>query len=228
MNIHDLAGYVVRALCKSDDLRRKPWKGSPNVFAGHCYVASEVLYHMGGEEMGLRPAFIRHEGQPHWFLMMPNSSCLLDVTVAQFKTNPDYTKARGKGFLTKAPSKRACVLMQRVSHLLQEEAGAPVAHKHIRSQFVQGHVEARVTIKPARPVATCCYIASLGSHLLSSDGHCVGCTYVNPEWRAEHTQLEGAHDFVPQGTLWEYSKCSKCGAYSDGAEGRKPCPRSGG
>lgn len=150
MNIHDLAGIVVQALRRSDDLRHKPWKGSTNIFAGHCYVASEVLYHMGADELGLRPAFIRHEGQPHWFLK--DDDCVLDATAGQFKTNPDYKAAKHKGFLTKSPSKRARVLMQRVRELM-------------------------------------------------------------------------AHDFVPQGELHEYSRCSMCGAYSDTAAGRDPCPR---
>ena len=32
----------------TDDLRRPPYKGSSNPLTGHCYVASEALYHLLG------------------------------------------------------------------------------------------------------------------------------------------------------------------------------------
>jgi hypothetical protein len=42
--------HVMRACCEliaafkwSDDLRAPKYRGNPNVQAGHCYVASEVL-----------------------------------------------------------------------------------------------------------------------------------------------------------------------------------------
>jgi hypothetical protein len=37
---------------------------------------------------------------------------IIDPTVRQFRTVPDYTKAKGCGFLTKKPSKRAKALME--------------------------------------------------------------------------------------------------------------------
>jgi hypothetical protein len=47
----------------------------------------------------------------HWFLQHKNGT-ILDPTVQQFKTFlPDYSAARGCGFLTTKPSKRAVVLM---------------------------------------------------------------------------------------------------------------------
>lgn len=72
---------------------------------GNCYVISEGLYHaLGGKRAGWTPMWIWHEGGSHWFLKHKDGT-IIDVTVAQFATTPDYSKARGRGFLTKGPSK---------------------------------------------------------------------------------------------------------------------------
>lgn len=81
---------------------------------GNCYVTCEALYHLlGGKDGGLTPMVVRHEGATHWFLMLSvhNYNIILDPTVGQFKTDPPYPKARGCGFLTRKPSKRAQQLM---------------------------------------------------------------------------------------------------------------------
>ena len=91
----------------SDDLRRAPWKGCPNPLTGHCYVASEALFHLlGGKLAGWTPCFLRHEGQPHWFLRHVDGQ-VLDPTAGQFTATPDYSLGTGKGFLTRSPSRRA-------------------------------------------------------------------------------------------------------------------------
>lgn len=83
--------------------------------AGHCYVASEALYHLlGGKAAGLVPQVIQHEGGTHWFLRGPGGQ-ILDPTADQFKTPVPYAEARGAGFLTRNPSKRARVVIGRVS-----------------------------------------------------------------------------------------------------------------
>lgn len=84
---------------------------------GNCYVTSEALYHLlGGKKSGYIPMVMRHEGDTHWFLKktmhMTYLDIILDLTVSQFKTKPDYSKARGSGFLTRKPSKRARQLMK--------------------------------------------------------------------------------------------------------------------
>lgn len=81
---------------------------------GNCYVTCEALYHLlGGKKAGLKPMTIRHEGDVHWFLLAEGLvNRILDPTVRQFKTLPDYKNARGRGFLTKKPSKRAKRLMK--------------------------------------------------------------------------------------------------------------------
>jgi ribosomal protein S18 acetylase RimI-like enzyme len=98
----------------TDDLRRAPWKGNTNCYAGHCYVASEALYHMlGGAAGGWKPMHVKHEGAPHWYLQN-DSGEVIDPTAEQFKTAVPYSKGKGKGFLTKQPSKRAQIVMDRV------------------------------------------------------------------------------------------------------------------
>lgn len=81
---------------------------------GNCYVTCEALYHLiGGKKSGWKPMVMRHEGDTHWFLLH-KSGTVLDPTVKQFKKKPDYTKARGCGFLTKKPSKRAKIMMEKL------------------------------------------------------------------------------------------------------------------
>jgi len=99
----------------SDDLRRKPWRGNSNPVAGHCYVVAEA-YRELADGMGSqhwKPMFVRHEGAPHWFLKHKKTGEILDLTEAQFDSPVPYDKARGKGFLTRQPSRRARVMMSR-------------------------------------------------------------------------------------------------------------------
>lgn len=78
---------------------------------GNCYVTSEALFHLlGGRAAGWKPMSMHHEGDTHWFLKH-DSGIVLDATASQFKTPPDYSKAVGRGFLTRQPSKRAAVMM---------------------------------------------------------------------------------------------------------------------
>jgi len=81
---------------------------------GHCYIASEAYHHIkGGKDSGLKPMNMRHEGASHWFLL--DGDRVIDLTAYQFNTPPDYSKARGRGFLTREPSRRAQILMRRVT-----------------------------------------------------------------------------------------------------------------
>lgn len=78
---------------------------------GNCYVTCEAIYHLiGGKRSGWQPAYLKHEGDTHWILR--REGLVLDPTVKQFETKPDYTTAKNCGFLTKGPSRRARVLMQ--------------------------------------------------------------------------------------------------------------------
>lgn len=105
----EMKDAIISAL--TDDLRRKPWKGNANPLAGHCYVASEALYHLTGKTM--TPQVIRHEGSTHWYLK-DKSGTIHDLTAGQFKTPVPYHQGKGCGFLTKLPSKRAQIVIGRV------------------------------------------------------------------------------------------------------------------
>ena len=80
---------------------------------GNCYVTSEALYHLlGGKRAGWKPMLLSVNGGTHWFLKH-NTGLILDATAKQFgRIKPDYSKARGNGFLTVGPSKRAKKLMK--------------------------------------------------------------------------------------------------------------------
>lgn len=88
---------------------------------GNCYAASEALYHiLGGKRAGWKPMrlFIRRRGNiglSHWFLKH-ESGMILDPSVRQFKRPPDYSKARGCGFLTKKPSQKARKVIQLLTY----------------------------------------------------------------------------------------------------------------
>lgn len=81
---------------------------------GNCYVTSEALFHLlGGKAAGWEVLRMKWEGDTHWFLRHM-SGIVLDATASQFRTPPDHFKAVKTGFLTKKPSKRARVLMDRL------------------------------------------------------------------------------------------------------------------
>lgn len=97
------------------DLRKKEYQDNPNPMAGHCYVASEAVYHtVGGKEAGWKPMSIQHEGGPHWYLKNDELGIIVDPTADQFKTPVPYDEGRGTGFLTRQPSKRAKVVLDRL------------------------------------------------------------------------------------------------------------------
>lgn len=76
----------------------------------HCYVASEALYHLLCGSA--KPMHMKVHDLNHWFLLV--DGVVIDITADQFDSPVDYECARGKGFLTKEPSKRCQELMRRV------------------------------------------------------------------------------------------------------------------
>ena len=96
------------------ELLKPEYRNASRPYAGHCYVASEAYYHlMGGRDVGLRPQVIRHEGSTHWYLRDGDDN-VIDLTAEQFESTVPYESGRGCGFLTKAPSKRAQIVIDRV------------------------------------------------------------------------------------------------------------------
>jgi hypothetical protein len=98
----------------TDDLRKKQWRGNSNKLAGHCYVTSEAIYHLlGGKEAGYTPHTVKVDGVVHWFLR-DGDGTVIDATAGQFEDPVPYHESRGRGFLTKQPSKRARRLIERI------------------------------------------------------------------------------------------------------------------
>lgn len=103
--------------CLTDELRKPDYRGHQNPVAGHCYVASEAIYHkLGGKAAGWTPQTIQHEGGPHWYLKHEDGT-IIDPTADQFGTPVPYEKGRGCGFLTRQPSARTQQVLDRLAQL---------------------------------------------------------------------------------------------------------------
>jgi hypothetical protein len=110
---------IISAL--SEDLLKPEFrkKGMPKTY-GHCYIASEALYHLCGKDMGYKPFHARDDdGIVHWWLQKENNitKTIMDPTASQYTDRgltPPYVKGRKGGFLTKEPSLRTKILMVRV------------------------------------------------------------------------------------------------------------------
>ena len=112
----ELVGRVTAAL--TPDLLREPYRSrvaaGAHPLTGHCYVASEALYHLlGGRVAGLKAMSIQHEGGPHWWIRDAAGNDI-DLTAAQFSTPVPYSLGVGRGFLTHEPSQRAAIVIDRV------------------------------------------------------------------------------------------------------------------
>ncbi len=59
--------------------------------AGHCYVATEALFHLlGGRESEWQSMHTEHEGVEHWWLRSKADGSVLDATAEQFETLVPY------------------------------------------------------------------------------------------------------------------------------------------
>ncbi len=106
------------------DLLKPEWrekaKDQHSTF-GHCYVASEALYHFcGAEKSGLSPRWGKDENGTHWWLYSASEDRIIDPTKQQYYSVgklPPYHDSHNASFLTKKPSKRAVEVMKRVGDL---------------------------------------------------------------------------------------------------------------
>lgn len=107
----------------TDDLLKPVYKqmDQRHVTTGHCYAASEAAFHLlGGGECWKSMCGRDESGGTHWWLKHKTSGDVLDVTSDQFThfgKIPPYANGRPVGFLTKLPSKRAVVIMDRLKAL---------------------------------------------------------------------------------------------------------------
>ncbi len=94
-----------------------------NPMFGHCYVATETLYHLMDSD-DVKPCCGRDDdGIVHWWLEYRKSGKRIDVTAEQYLSVgkvPPYENGRGSGFLTKEPSKRARLVMDKVMKIVSD------------------------------------------------------------------------------------------------------------
>lgn len=117
----DILDYLTNKIKSnlSPDLLKPEYKmfNKYNPTFGHCYVASEALFHLaGGKASGLSIKRARDASNiSHWWLESEEGQ-IFDPTSEQYEhfgTKPPYDSGVSTGFLTKTPSKRAQVLMDR-------------------------------------------------------------------------------------------------------------------
>ena len=107
----------------SQDLLKKEYreKNKTNPMFGHCYVATEALYHLM-DSNEVKPCCARDDnGVVHWWLQYKKSGKIIDVTSGQYYSlgkKPPYEKGRGCGFLTKTPSNRTQTVINRVKEYM--------------------------------------------------------------------------------------------------------------
>jgi hypothetical protein len=104
----------------TSDLILPKYRRDDCAVAGACYIMSEALWHLYAKYEGFVPTRATRNGVTHWWLQKRAKAgtvvSMLDLTAEQFDMDEwvRYFKAgRGGGFLTKEPSKRARVLMER-------------------------------------------------------------------------------------------------------------------
>lgn len=118
-NIADELSNAIRAVLTPDLVRPKYRGHADNPMFGHCYVATEALFHfLGGLDSDYRAVRGKDEtGDVHWWLEHKITAERYDITADQFYSvgrAPPYAAGVPGPFLTKQPSKRAQLVMTRV------------------------------------------------------------------------------------------------------------------
>jgi hypothetical protein len=120
---------IIEAIKKSltPDLLKKRYReeNSINPMFGHCYVASEALYHILNKPSRYQPVHGRDEvGIVHWWIVDKETNEIIDVTADQYFSVgkiPPYSVGRRGSFLTNLPSKRCIVVMDRVKSIIGDD-----------------------------------------------------------------------------------------------------------
>lgn len=108
------------------ELLREPYRSAytaSNPTAGHCYVAAEALWHLLDAKASVWRGIVAPDpdGGTHWWLGT-REGWRLDPTADQYLCaglEPPYAAGRPCGFLTKHPSKRAAVVIDRALDTLE-------------------------------------------------------------------------------------------------------------
>lgn len=117
--IEDVQAVLTPDLLEASYMRG--WTPHRPRYWGHCYAASEALYHLlGGKKAGYIPMNVNINGESHWYLQ--RGKIVLDPAGEQFAVDvyamsDYYANATCRGFLTAAPGKRAKEILRRVKIL---------------------------------------------------------------------------------------------------------------
>lgn len=114
---HHLIGKIKDAL--SPDLLKKQYREQNigNPMFGHCYVATEALFHSLNDARYTPMRGRDDAGIVHWWLADKHTGEILDPTAEQYTSKgltPPYAKGKGGGFLTKEPSQRCLKVLHRI------------------------------------------------------------------------------------------------------------------
>lgn len=87
-----------------------------NKFTGHCYVATEALYYMltDEEKSQYKPAIMKVNNITHWVLRNTLNGNIIDITREQFDFDLNYSTLKNAAFLTRLPSKRTQILLNKI------------------------------------------------------------------------------------------------------------------
>lgn len=114
MKEKELVEIIKDHLKGRDDLLKS--KYDSNGLKGHCYVASEVFFHLTGGYDKYNVHRVNHEGYTHWFLEEKDTEEIIDITKEQFEEKPTYEESTKTGFLTKNPSNRSKKVIKELLH----------------------------------------------------------------------------------------------------------------
>lgn len=104
----------------SPDLLKKQYReqNMGNPMFGHCYIATEALFHLL-KDTRYAPMRGRDDaGIVHWWLIDKETGKVLDPTSEQYTSKgltPPYANGKSGGFLTKTPSKRCKEVLHRTT-----------------------------------------------------------------------------------------------------------------
>lgn len=119
MDINETIAKIHSVL--SDDLLKPEYRNIPNkhITTGHCYVASEAIFHLfGGKAVWKAKSGRDSANGTHWWLVHKETGLIVDPTKEQYIVKgeiPPYEKGKACGFLTKDPSKRCQILLERLA-----------------------------------------------------------------------------------------------------------------
>ena len=87
---------------------------------GHDYASTEAFYHLMGGSDFYTPMVIKVNGDTYWYVRNNDTKAYLyicDKELKDTKLNIDFSKGHGCGFLTKKPSKRTQIILNKVYQL---------------------------------------------------------------------------------------------------------------